>query len=564
MSVLNALSIRTKIIVAFAVVLVLTTGLGGFAIQRLSDVNAAASEVRDNWLPSAGVIGRLMAAVKEYRVTEASTIITESGSDRAKAETMHDAARAEVTRVRAEYEPLITLGTDDERFLKEFDRNWAKYGQTGARVIDSFRSGDLATARTLYLNEDRDAYDAALADLNKDLAFNISEGKKSANSGEAVYLNARTYIIVTLAAAALLCVFAGVGIVVTVARPILRTSEAMGRLAGGDLTVEVTGTKRGDEIGLLLKALLAFKDNGLALKRMEAEQAELNRKAVANQKAALAATADAFEARVGTLVGMLSSGATELRATAQSMASTATQTNQQASTVTAAAEEAGAGVQTVAAAAEQLTSSIGEISRQVAQSSMITGKAVADARRTDTIVRALADGATKIGQVVNLISGIAGQTNLLALNATIEAARAGEAGKGFAVVASEVKSLATQTAKATDEIGAQIRQIQAATTEAVEAIRAIGSTIQDVSSIATAIASAVEEQGAATAEIARNVQQTAVSTREVTANIAGVSQAANETGVAASQVLGAAGDLSQQAERLTAEVNSFVAGVRAA
>lgn len=282
------------------------------------------------------------------------------------------------------------------------------------------------------------------------------------------------------------------------------------------------------------------------------------------QKTAINQTADAFEVKVGSLVSALSSGAKELQATAQSMSATATRTNQQATTVAAAAGEASAGVQTVAAAAEELTASIQEISRQVALSAKITEKAVEDARRTDTIVRALADGARKIGDVVQLISGIAAQTNLLALNATIEAARAGDAGKGFAVVASEVKSLANQTARATEEIGAQITQIQDATGEAVKAIKAIGVTIEEVNMIASNIAAAIKEQGAATAEIARNVQHTAASTQEVTVTIAGVNQAANDTGAAAGQVLGAANHLSRQADQVTSEVSDFVAGVRAA
>jgi methyl-accepting chemotaxis protein len=200
----------------------------------------------------------------------------------------------------------------------------------------------------------------------------------------------------------------------------------------------------------------------------------------------------------------------------------------------------------------------------VTQSTKITGEAVADARRTDTIVRALAEGAEKIGHVVGMITDIAGQTNLLALNATIEAARAGDAGKGFAVVASEVKSLANQTAKATEEIGIQIAQIQSATKEAVDAIRGITGTIEEVSSISVSIAAAVEEQGAATAEIARNVQQTAQSAMDVTVNIGNVSQAATDTGAAADRVLSAAGDLSRQAEQLNTEVSTFIAEVRAA
>jgi methyl-accepting chemotaxis protein len=251
-------------------------------------------------------------------------------------------------------------------------------------------------------------------------------------------------------------------------------------------------------------------------------------------------------------------------AAARSMTSTAGQTNSQAAVVARAAQEASSGVQTVAAAAEQLSASIGEISSQVAESARMSGQAVADARRTDGIVRALAEGAQRIGAVVELITSIAGQTNLLALNATIEAARAGDAGKGFAVVAAEVKGLATQTARATEEIAGQISQIQAATREAVEAIRVISGTIETISGIATSIASAVEQQGAATAEIARNVQLAAASTQQVTTTISGVSEAARSTGAAADQVLGAAGDLSRQAERLNGEVGSFVAGVRAA
>jgi methyl-accepting chemotaxis protein len=284
----------------------------------------------------------------------------------------------------------------------------------------------------------------------------------------------------------------------------------------------------------------------------------------AQQSKTLATMAADFQGRVGQLVSVLAESSKALEGTAQSMASTADITTSQASTVAAAAEEASVSVQTVAASAEELTSSIGEISRQVTQSAQITGKAVAEARRTDSIVRALSEGADKIGQVVDLITNIAGQTNLLALNATIEAARAGEAGRGFAVVASEVKSLAQQTARATEEIGAQIAQVQAATNDAVEAIRGITGTIEEVSGIAATIAAAVEQQGAATAEIARNVHQVSQSTQEVTSNITGVSRAAQDASVAVSHVLGNANDVSNQATRLSGEVDSFVASIRAA
>jgi ABC-type transporter Mla subunit MlaD len=271
-----------------------------------------------------------------------------------------------------------------------------------------------------------------------------------------------------------------------------------------------------------------------------------------------------FEQTAGSLTNTVATAASQLRTTAQSLTVTTDQTTAQSAGVAAAVEEASVNVQTVAAAAEELSSSIAEIARQVAQSSTIAGRAVDDARRTDTIVKTLAGSAQKIGDVVGLISSIAGQTNLLALNATIEAARAGDAGKGFAVVASEVKSLANQTAKATGDISAQIAEIQGATSEAVRAIETIVQTIDELSRIAASIASAVEEQGAATQEIARNVQEAASGTREVSSQIEGVSRGARETGAAAVQVLDAAGELSRQAETMRTDVSRFIGAVKAA
>ena len=343
-----------------------------------------------------------------------------------------------------------------------------------------------------------------------------------------------------------------------------RQKTRMQAISEGAIDKPVEETDRGDEIGRMAETLEVLRQTALTARTLEAEQAATKTRTEREKREALIALADRFDASVGQLVGLMASGSGELEHTAKSMSSTAEGTNHRAALVGSAATEASQRVQTVAAAAEELSSSITEISRQVAQSAEVTGRAVDSARRTDTIVRALSDGAQQIEHVAELISSIAAQTNLLALNATIEAARAGEAGRGFAVVASEVKSLASQTAEATREIGDKIAQIQGATKEAVDAIGGITATIEEVSRIATSIGAAIEEQGAATAEIARSVSQTAEATKEVTANIGGVSTAANETGNAAGMVLAAASSLSKQAEQLSGDVGTFLAGVRAA
>jgi len=272
----------------------------------------------------------------------------------------------------------------------------------------------------------------------------------------------------------------------------------------------------------------------------------------------------AFSVSMGKALETGSGTADRMQKTATGLTATAEETSRQATAVAAASEQASTNVQTVATAAEELASSIAEIGRQVGESTRITSQAVQETERTNSQIQGLADAAQRIGDVVKLINDIAGQTNLLALNATIEAARAGEAGKGFAVVASEVKSLANQTAKATEEISSKIAEMQAATHDSVAAVKAIGQTIGRVNEIATTIASAVEEQGAATKEIARNVQQAAAGTTEVSSTISGVNSAANDTGTAANAVLAASTELTRQSESLRHEVEAFFSQVRAA
>ena len=353
-------------------------------------------------------------------------------------------------------------------------------------------------------------------------------------------------------------------ILVLVVRPLTGVATVMGIIAKGDLTLHVEGTERGDEVGAMARAVQVFKDNGLEMRRMEAEAVEQKRRAEAEQKAALNRLADSFEASVKGVVDAVATAASEMEAAASAMANTAEEATRQSTAVAAASEQASANVNTVAGATEELSASIQEISRQVTTSSAIAGQAVGEARQTGGIMQELATSAQKIGEVVGLINSIASQTNLLALNATIEAARAGEAGKGFAVVASEVKALASQTAKATEEIAAKAQEIQQSTSMAVRSIDGISGTITKMSEIAATVAAAVEQQQAATRDIAGNVTQAAQGTAEVSSNIGSVTQAASETGAAATQVMGAAGSLAREAETLRGEVATFLRTVRAA
>ncbi|MFH1806334.1 MAG: methyl-accepting chemotaxis protein [Pseudomonadota bacterium] len=343
-----------------------------------------------------------------------------------------------------------------------------------------------------------------------------------------------------------------------IARPIRTCADFANGIARNDLE-QTLSVEQADEVGVLAEALRKMLQD---LKQNIAQRAEDQAKAEKERRQALHEMADRFESSVGGLVSGVTTAATELQSTAESMSSTADETSEQSAVVAAASEQTSKNVQTVAAATEELSASIQEIGSQVEESNRVISSAVQQANDTNAKVRGLSDAAQKIGEVVLLINDIAGKTNLLALNATIEAARAGEAGKGFAVVASEVKTLATQTAKATEEIAIQVRSIQGATSSSVDAIQQITETISRVNEISTTIASAIQEQSAATHEISRNVAQAAQGTTEVSSNIDGVTSAARETGAAAGEVLNAAGELEKNGILLRSQVDEFLETVR--
>jgi methyl-accepting chemotaxis protein len=350
-----------------------------------------------------------------------------------------------------------------------------------------------------------------------------------------------------------------------ISRPMIAMCKAMRELAAGNFDVVLPGLGRKDELGEMAAAVEEFKVQAVAkAERDAATQEEQNKAGSAARRAELIRFADEFETAVGSIVANVSASAVQLESAAGTLTRTAESTQSLSSQVAGASEQASSDMQSVAAATEELSASVDEIGRRVRESSQIAEAAVHQAEQTDGRIGKLSRAAQEIGDVVKLITAIAEQTNLLALNATIEAARAGEAGRGFAVVASEVKSLANQTAKATDEIRQQIVSMQTVTTTAVGAIRNISSTISEINEVTTAIAAAVEEQGAATREIARNIQHAASGTSEVSTNIVGVSSASSQAGTAAGQVLTASGALRREADVLREEIDAFLSNIRAA
>ena len=562
---LTDMKIIFKVAIPCFLIAAVTVGITLYARTILADLAQQTRSIVDVQATRLESILNIRVNVNEASVQARNIIIETRQQEMAGYKVRYDAAVKATLETAAK---LVAMSDEPERKVanqKLADTLSEFFAVTDrSNVLGLKNEGDAASA--ILLREGSALRAKVRETIQPRVDFLTAELRKARDDADGAVANATTMLVVaTLAGLLGTLTLASAIVVLGITRPLAGLVGVLQGMAKGDVDAMIRAARRGDEIGAVGRAVEGIK---AMVAQKAAEQAEIKRiadeAASTERKRTMVNLADSFEQAVGGIIGMVSSSATELQATAQTMTATATETANQSITVAAAAEEAATNVQTVAAAAEELGSSVQEIGRPVSGSSDLAQTAVGEADETLQLVEALSQASARIGDMVGLISNIASQTNLLALNATIEAARAGEAGRGFAVVASEVKELAGQTARATEEIGTQIGQIQRVTDQTVSAIGSIATRIREINGVAASIAAAVEQQGAATQEIVRNVAQASTGTTEVTSNIAGVAQASEETGAAASQVLSAASELSRQSEHLGSEVNRFLRTVRAA
>ena len=555
-------SLKSTLIGLFGLLAIITTGQGLVSLAKVNAIGDRMTVPSDNVLPSVDSAHAMNALVMRVRLWQFRYVIAETAEERSNSVAQAATLAKELEERRLAYKALVS-STQEGALYDEVSVKLALMSQDWdhLRTIDPSRRDEILSVFRGAMNAN---YLATSATMRKLVLLNgeAGEAAKAAARDEQVSTMRVTQVMLGLSA---LMALAAMGYTIFgVTRPLGAMTGAMRRVADGDADAAVPSVGRRDEIGAMADALETFRANLLRSRALEEETRLARAGAEAQRKAAMREMADGFEGAVSGILGRVTAAATQLRATAGSMAETASGTARQSTTVAAAADQAASNVGMVAAAAEELGASVQEIGRQVDGSTQLAQRAVDEAARTATEVQELSAAAARIGDVVAMIASIAGQTNLLALNATIEAARAGEAGRGFAVVAAEVKELANQTARATEEISGQIGRIQGSTGQAVTAIDAISERIREISGVATSIAAAVEEQGAATQEIVRNVAEAAAGTGEVTTNITGVASAAEETGAAASQVLASASELSRESEQLNDAVTRFLGTVRAA
>ncbi len=558
--------IAGRLILAFAVVVLLMGGLTAFSVYKINGVRAQLTEINE-------VNSRLQRFAINYRgsvhdraIAIRDVVLTDSTEVRGEALRQIDElarAYAENEVAMAELAGRVGLPAAEQTILQDIGQIQDRTNPLVAEIIQLTAAGENDAAKGLLLNEVSGLFTDWLAAINR---FIDSKEADNQEIGALVAESVQTYALTAFTAlfiAATLALAAGATVGRSITRPIGRLVDVMNKLASGQLDVVIEGADRGDEIGNMGRAVKVFQDNMVEAERLRADQLSEQKTKEARQTRVETAVSE-FDQSASAAIKTVTGSVQTLEELAQSLTMTAEETTDQSARVSAASNEASSNVQSVAHSAEQLSESIQEISQQVSQSASMSKQAVASADETTSRVQSLAEAANRIGDVVNLISDIAEQTNLLALNATIEAARAGDAGKGFAVVASEVKGLAEQTAKATTEIGEQINAMQGATHDAVSAIDAIAGLIKSMDEISTIIAAAIEEQGAATGEISTSVQEAARGAQDVSDNISGVSDTAKRAGEASSQVLSAAAELGGLADELRRDIDQFLGNIKTA
>ncbi|KZB70572.1 MULTISPECIES: methyl-accepting chemotaxis protein [Thalassospira] len=565
---LGQFRISTKVITVIAVLAVclgVNTTAGIWGLDRLFDVSersqTAAEEASDG--------GHLLRVVTSLNRAEFRIAADPSPETVAEMRTVIDEERKQF---RETIEKLKeTAGEAQGRELDEIFARYESYRDQVTSTINVAAQGsgeDIGTLRENLVNlaQNHRVNAGELNDYIRDY-LEIAENRMQMLEAESFAVFDATRRGMVIFAVVAIVIGFGMGMYISrqgIINPIRGIVSVLKQLADGHLEAKLYGVGRKDEIGDIAQTMQVFQKNMLRTRQLEEEAEEKERIAEERRIKQLNKMADDFENTVGSVVSIVSSASVQLEAAAETLTSTLDEANSQATTVASASNQASTNVETVAAACEQLASSIGEIGQQMQNATNITGSADENANQTRLTAEQMVVSVQKIGEVVTLIQDIASQTNLLALNATIEAARAGDAGKGFAVVASEVKNLATQTAKATEDITNHIEEVQTVTKTTARAIEDISSVIAEVRDTSITISAAVEQQDAATQEIARNVSQASEGTNEVTSAITQVTEAAHDGGQAASEVLTSARDLSRSADTLRVEVDKFVEAVRAA
>ncbi|MGP8121617.1 MAG: methyl-accepting chemotaxis protein [Xanthobacteraceae bacterium] len=555
-------SIRARIIAIIGCLISAMVLMGLFSFVQMTAINRAAQEIQARWLPAVRLLGELRAQSARYRAILRDDLLLTDPKARANVDKLLAERIRIFDKAAAQYQAMVK-SPDENALVDDVVRLWRDYCRAATEVIALSNKGDFKQAIAVNVEQATPPGRAMDAALSKLVTLNDDGAEIAGARANAVFTMATRVLLGVLLAAIALSLGAAVYLVRSIAQGINSVIRPMQSLAEGDFTVAIPHQGEPTEIGQIADKVQVFKDALIAKQASDAAAADHAAHALQRAQKLEQITAS-FETMIGGMVQALSSASVELEASAGTMQQTSGAAQQLSSSAASASLQVSENVQTAAGATEEISSSVREVTRRVEEASRVANDAVRQAQQTDASIGELSQAAGRIGDVVKLITAVAEQTNLLALNATIEAARAGDAGRGFAVVAAEVKNLASQTAKATEEIVSQINGIQSITQLSVGNIKEIGKTIATISEISSAVAAAVEEQGAATQEIARNVQNSARLSMQVAKDVGEVSRGTGETGAASGEVLSAAKSLAVESTRLKTEVDRFLAQVRAA